>query len=141
MSISFEQLNDTSCKTYLVKEIDSNEVYIIDPVLEQVNDYLDHLKKNNYTLKMIIDTHTHADHISGAAALKDHTDCEYVMHENAPSQCVTKRVKEGDKIEVASVQVSILESHGHTRDSISLIFPDRIFTGDALFLDEGGAGP
>jgi len=112
----------------------------IDPVLEHVNDYIEYLDKKNLKLKIIIDTHSHADHISGAAALKDRTDCEYVMHENAPSQCVTIRVKDGDKIELDDFTLDVLESNGHTRDSISLIFEDKLFTGDALFLDDGGAG-
>jgi glyoxylase-like metal-dependent hydrolase (beta-lactamase superfamily II)/rhodanese-related sulfurtransferase len=113
---------------------------LIDPVLEHVDDYLEYLKNNNLKLKIIIDTHTHADHISGAAALKDRTDCEYIMHENAPSKCVTVRVKDGDTIELDEITLDVIESNGHTRDSISLIFGDVIFTGDALFLDDGGAG-
>jgi len=135
----FTQLNDTSCKTYLIGTGSSSAI-LIDPVLEQVDDYLDYLNKKNLRLDAVIDTHTHADHISGAAALKDRTDCEYIMHEHAPSQCVTRRVKEGDTLELGSVKFEIIESHGHTRDSISLIWEDKIFTGDALFLDDGGAG-
>ena len=83
----FSQLNHASCKTYLIGT-DSSKIILIDPVLEHVNEYIDYLEKNNLTLKIIIDTHSHADHISGAASLKDRTDCEYVMHENAPSKCV-----------------------------------------------------
>ncbi|MHA2357963.1 MAG: rhodanese-like domain-containing protein, partial [Candidatus Heimdallarchaeaceae archaeon] len=90
--------------------------------------------------KAIIDTHSHADHISGAAALKDRTDCEYIMHHNAPSQCVTRRVKDGDIIHYDEIKFAVLESNGHTMDSISLIMDDKLFTGDALFLDDGGAG-
>jgi len=135
----FSQLNHASCKTYLIGS-DSSNIILIDPVLEHVNAYLEYFEKNNFKLKIIIDTHSHADHISGAAVLKDRTDCEYVMHEHAPSQCVTIRVKDGDKIELDEITLEVIESNGHTRDSISLIFGDKLFTGDALFLDDGGAG-
>ncbi len=135
----FAQLNKTSCKTYLVGG-SSSSIILIDPILEHVDDYLDNLSKKNLKLEAVIDTHTHADHISGSAALKDRTDCQYIMHENAPSQCVTKRVKEGDIIEIADIKLEVIESHGHTRDSISLIWEGKLFSGDALFLDDGGAG-
>ena len=135
----FTQMNDTSCKTYLVGRTFSS-VILIDPVLEQVDDYLDYLTKAGIKLEAVIDTHSHADHISGASVLKDRTDCEYIMHENAPSQCVTWRVKEGDIIEIADMKLEVIETNGHTNDSISLILDDKLFTGDALFLDEGGAG-
>ncbi|MHA1200470.1 MAG: MBL fold metallo-hydrolase, partial [Candidatus Heimdallarchaeaceae archaeon] len=122
----FTQLNNTSCKTYLVG-CSTSSIILIDPILEHVDDYIDHLSKNNLKLEAVIDTHTHADHISGAAALKDRTDCQYIMHENAPSKCVTKKVKEGDILEIADIKLNVIESHGHTRDSISLIWDDKLF--------------
>lgn len=140
MQYQFEQLNPGACKTYIIKSEDSKDVVIIDPVIEHLQDYINRLKDSDYNLMMVIDTHTHADHISGAAALKDITSCEYMMHAKAPSQCVTRRVKDGDKFEIGTISIKIIESHGHTQDSISLILPDRILTGDALFLDDGGAG-
>ncbi|MFX0060570.1 MAG: rhodanese-like domain-containing protein [Candidatus Hermodarchaeota archaeon] len=139
MELRFYTLNPRACKTYVIGS-DSREVILIDPVIEHLNDYLVFLKKNEFKLTQIIDTHTHADHISGAAALKDITECEYIMHENAPSQCITIRVKEGDVLKSDKVSVKVMYSPGHTNDSISLILSDRILTGDALFLDESGAG-
>ncbi|MBY9000364.1 MAG: MBL fold metallo-hydrolase [Candidatus Heimdallarchaeota archaeon] len=135
----FTQLNHASCKTYLIG-VDVSSIVLVDPVLEHVNDYLTYLKDNNLTLSAVVDTHSHADHISGAAALKDRTDCQYIMHENAPSKCVTWRVKEGDLIEIDKLRMEVIESKGHTNDGISLIWGDNLFTGDALFLDDGGAG-
>ncbi len=141
MALIFEQVNPHACRTYLVKAEGTNEAILIDPVLDHVDNYLQLLKRENLQLVAVIDSHTHADHISGAAALKDHMDhCQYIMHEKAPARCVTKRVKDGDQIELLGTPVKVLHSPGHTRDSISLIFPDRLFTGDALFLDDGGAG-
>ena len=136
-----EQLNPHSCRSYLIRIENSQDVALIDPVLEHVNDYINLLKNKNYRLTHVIDTHTHADHISGGAALKDITDCEYIMHKNSPVQCVSSRIDDGFEWKLFdSIPVKVLYTPGHTSDSISLIFPDRIFTGDALFLDDGGAG-
>ncbi len=135
----FTELNNTSCKTYIIGGSTSS-VILIDPVLDQVEDYLEYIDKSNLDLRAIIDTHSHADHISGAAAMKDRLDCQYYMHENAPSQCVTNRVNEGDVIEIDDIKIDVIETNGHTQDSISLIWEGRLFTGDALFLDDGGAG-
>ena len=135
----FTQLNDTSCKTYLIGG-DLSTVILIDPVLEGVETYLDYIKQKNLQLSAVIDTHSHADHISGAAVIKDRIDCEYIMHKNAPSKCVTRRVEEGDIIEIADIKMNVLDTRGHTNDAISLIWEDKLFTGDALFLDDGGAG-
>ena len=140
MELNFRQLNPHACRTYLVGTKDSNEVALIDPVLEQVSGYIELLEKENIKLTHVIDTHTHADHISGAAALKDLTGCEYVMHAQAPSHCVTFRVTDGFECHLGAIPVKVMHTPGHTKDSISLIFPDRLLTGDMLFLDEGGAG-
>jgi glyoxylase-like metal-dependent hydrolase (beta-lactamase superfamily II)/rhodanese-related sulfurtransferase len=140
MEMTFRQLNPHACRTYLLGNKNSNDVAIIDPVLDHFTDYLALLRSENLQLKYVIDTHTHADHISCGSALKDVTDCEYIMHKNAPAQCVTNHVDDGDKIDLLGIDVNVLYTPGHTMDSISLVFQDRIFTGDALFLDDGGAG-
>ncbi len=140
MEIIFRQLNPHACCTYLVGVKKSNEVALIDPVLEHVKDYLELLDKEKLKMTHVIDTHTHADHISGSAALKDQTDCEYVMHAKAPSQCVTSHVTDDTEYRLGEIPVRVLHTPGHTKDSVSLILPNRIMTGDVLFLDEGGAG-
>ncbi|UCG71024.1 MAG: MBL fold metallo-hydrolase [Thermoplasmata archaeon] len=136
----FEQINPHSCKTYVMGEDDSKEVAMVDPVLDHFKDYLEYLKKYNLELVGVIDTHTHADHISCCAALRDVTECDYLMHDLAPAKCVTKKVDEGHKFTIAGIPVEVIHTPGHTRDSVSLILPGRILTGDALFLDDGGAG-
>jgi glyoxylase-like metal-dependent hydrolase (beta-lactamase superfamily II)/rhodanese-related sulfurtransferase len=141
MALTYKQLNPHSCKTYLIGMEGRKEVILIDPVIEHVNDYGEMIKDGGFKLEAVIDTHTHADHISGGASLKDMFECEYWMHENAPAQCATMKLAEGSELKLfAQVPARVLYSPGHTRDSISLIFPDRVFTGDALFLDDGGAG-
>lgn len=136
-----KQLNPHSCRTYLIGLEDSSEIVLIDAVLDHVNDYMDLLKEKGYNLVKVIDTHTHADHISGGAALKDITGCSYAMHENAPAKCPDFGLSDGFEWKLlGEIPVRVIATPGHTRDSISLVFPDRVFTGDALFLDSGGAG-
>lgn len=136
----FEQLNPHACRTYLIGSEKDNSAIIVDPVIDHFQDYLKILKDKNLKLTHVIDTHTHADHISAGSALKDATDCEYIMHENAPPKCVTIRVKDGDILEINGYRVEVIHTPGHTRDSISLIIEDIFLTGDFLFLDDAGAG-
>ncbi|MFX1518158.1 MAG: MBL fold metallo-hydrolase [Promethearchaeota archaeon] len=142
MTLAFEQLNPHACLSYLVKKEGSDESILIDPVLDHVDAYLEMLKDQNLRLTYIIETHTHADHISGAAAIKDRLDCKIIMHNDAPARCVDIRVKEGDELDLLGSSIKVIYTPGHTQDSISLVFEEfnRIYTGDALFLDEGGAG-
>ncbi|MHA2329950.1 MAG: MBL fold metallo-hydrolase, partial [Candidatus Hodarchaeales archaeon] len=75
MTLTFRQLNPHACLTYLIENKGNTESVLIDPLLDHVDDYLQLLTEQKLTLAHVIDTHSHADHISGAAALKDHTDC------------------------------------------------------------------
>ena len=93
----FEQLNPHSCKTYILGR-NKGKVAIVDPLLDHLNDYLKYLRQNNLRLTHIFETHTHADHISGAASLRDHTDAELVMHHKAPAKCVTIRSARADSL-------------------------------------------
>ena len=140
MSLYVKQLNPHACRSYLVGREGSEEVILIDPVLDHLDDYQELLDQESLTLTRVIDTHTHADHISGAAALKDMRECSYLMHEAAPAQCAETRVGDADTVELLKTAVGILHTPGHTKDSICLVFPQWVFTGDALFLDDGGAG-
>ena len=140
MEMIFRQLNPHACRTYLLGRAGGKLVAVVDPVLEHVTDTLDLLKQKDLTLTHVIDTHTHADHISGAAALRDETGCEYAAHTQAPARCVTLRIEDGQELDIAGIPVRVMHTPGHTRDSISLLLADRILTGDTLFLDDGGAG-
>jgi sulfur dioxygenase len=136
----FEQLNPHACRTYLIGDEKSREAILVDPVLEHVEDYLKALDQRKLTLTHVIDTHTHADHISGAAALKDEVSCQYVMHQTAPARCVTFHVTDGFECRLGTIPVKVIATPGHTKDSIALVMNDRILTGDVLFLDDAGAG-
>ncbi len=136
----FEQLNPGACRTYLIGDEQTHQAILVDPVLEHVPEYLSLLSERKLTLTHAIDTHTHADHISGAAALKDQVGCEYVMHANAPARCVTFHLTDGFECQLGNHPVKVLATPGHTQDSIALVFEDRVLTGDVLFLGDAGAG-
>lgn len=134
----FEQQNQGPCKTYLVAR--HRRALLVDPVLERVSEYLRALREHALDLKYVVDTHTHADHISGAAAVRDRTGAAHVMHRNAAWSTVDVRVDEGDVLELGGMMIRVMFTPGHSRDSITLVLPDRLLTGDFLFLGQGGAG-
>lgn len=107
-------------------------------MLERVHEYFRVLGQERLRLKYAINTHTHADHIAGTAYIGDRSDAIVIMHRNAPSKCVTQRVEDGSVIELGESPLSFLHTPGHTEDSITILLPDRILTGDTLFI--GGAG-
>jgi sulfur dioxygenase len=136
----FEQLNEGACKTYLVASEETREALLVDPVLERVDVYLEELRRRNLRLRYVLDTHVHADHISGGPALRDRTGVDYVMHTLSASACANRRVADGDEMRLGDVCLRVLHTPGHTQDSITLVLADRIITGDFLFIGEGGAG-
>jgi len=138
VGVIFEQLSDSACRTYLVACERSRQAALVDPVLEEVDGYLAALAKGGYTLRYAINTHSHADHLSATPTLADRTGAERVMHRNAPPLCLTRSVDQGDILELGDLAISVLYTPGHTVDSISLLAPGRVMTGDALFI--GGAG-
>lgn len=144
-----KQLNPIACKTYLIANEETKQAVLVDPVLDGLSEYRDMLTRlkeldSAWALTAVVDTHTHADHISAASSLKDLTGCSYVMHEKSAQKCVDVHAKEGDTLELAGVKMDVYHTPGHTRDSISLRIKDGstavLLTGDALFLDDGGAG-
>lgn len=134
----FEQLNPSACRTYLLSN--GTDAVLFDPVIDHLSDYLTLLKEDALRLTHVVDTHTHADHISAGPSLRDATDCDYIMHTLAPPKCVTTHVEDGDELILAGKKATIIATPGHTRDSISVLFDDMILTGDFLFLEDAGAG-
>lgn len=140
MELLFEQLNPGSCLTYLVGDLDAKQAALIDPVIDHVDAYLGLIKNQGLRLTHVIDTHTHADHISGCPKLVDETGCAYVMYEKALPKCVTMRMKDGEVLKVGDLAITFLFTPGHTTDSVTLVMEDRIISGDTLFLDDAGGG-
>jgi glyoxylase-like metal-dependent hydrolase (beta-lactamase superfamily II)/rhodanese-related sulfurtransferase len=132
----FRQLFDSvSCTyTYVLGAGPGGEAIVIDPVLDRVDRYLKLLGELDLTLVKAVDTHVHADHITGLGALRDRTRCVTVMGSRSQVDVVSMRVDDGDRIEVDGVALDVLYTPGHTDDSYSFTMPDRVFTGDALFI-------
>jgi glyoxylase-like metal-dependent hydrolase (beta-lactamase superfamily II)/rhodanese-related sulfurtransferase len=132
----FRQLFDQTSGTYsyLLASRKGGEALIIDPVLEKVDRYLQLVKELDVKLVKAVDTHIHADHITGLGALRDRTHCITVMGEQARVDVVSMRVTEGDKLSVEGVSLDVLYTPGHTDDSYSFLMQDRVFTGDTLLI-------
>jgi sulfur dioxygenase len=132
----FRQLFDSVSSTYsyLIASRRGGEALIIDPVLEKVERYLQLVKELDLKLVKAVDTHIHADHITGLGALRDRTHCVTVMGENAKVDVVSMRVGDGDKITIEGVALEVLYTPGHTDDSYSFCMRDRVFTGDTLLI-------
>lgn len=134
-----EQLNpEGECLSWLVADRASGEAMIVDPVRGRVDTYLDVLRRHALTLKYTVETHTHADHLSGSRALKDLTGARMVMSAQGDALCVDEHLGEGDELKLGAVTVEVLETPGHTADSMCLRVGDHVFTGDLLLV--GGAG-
>ena len=136
--IMFRELNHAKCKSYLVASEPEARAVIIDPLRDKIGIYLGVLAYHGLKLEMVIDTHTHADHRSGARDLSDLTGAPIVMHRRAPSPHVTRHVEDGDLLQCGSLQLKVLHTPGHTPDSISLFAGDRVFTGDVLLIHGTG---
>ena len=136
----FNQFFDTvsSTFTYLISSGKGREAVIIDPVLENTNDYIFFLKKLDLKLVKVIDTHIHADHISGLKELQQQTDCAILMGDKSPSEVVTIRVKDNEKIKIENIEMTAMYTPGHTDCSYSFLMKDRIFTGDTLLINGTG---
>jgi sulfur dioxygenase len=132
----FRQLFDSVSGTYsyLMASRRGGEALIIDPVLEKVDRYLQLVKELDLKLVKAVDTHIHADHITGLGALRDRTHCITVMGENAKVDVVSMRVTEGDKLTIEGLAMDVLYTPGHTDDSYSFLMGDRVFTGDTLLI-------
>src|SRR5689334_17889938 len=132
----FRQLFDsTSCTyTYLLASRRGGEALIIDPVLEKVDRYVQLLQDLDLKLIKAVDTHLHADHITGLGALRDLTHCVTVMGEQSGVDVVSMRVADGDRIDIEGVSLDVMYTPGHTDDSYSFAMADRVFTGDTLLI-------
>ena len=107
---------------------------IIDPVLEKVDRYLQLIRELDLKLVKAIDTHLHADHITGLGALRDRTRCITVMGEQSSVDVVSMRIADGDRLGIEGISLDVAYTPGHTDDSYSFIMPDRVFTGDTLLI-------
>jgi sulfur dioxygenase len=136
----FNQFFDevSSTYTYLISSGKGREALIIDPVVEKINDYILYLKKLDLKLVKVIDTHIHADHISGLNELYKKTKCITIMGDKSPSEVVSLKVKDGEKIKIENIELTSIYTPGHTNCSYSFLMNDRVFTGDTLLINGTG---
>ena len=136
----FKQVFDqkSSTYTYIIASAEGREALIIDPVLENVEDYIKLLTELNLKLVKVIDTHIHADHVTGAGKLRDKTQCVTIMGEHTPTDAVEIKVKDEEIIKLDKLKIKALYTPGHTSDSFSFLMDNYLFSGDTLLINGTG---
>ena len=136
----FKQLFDEKSHTYtyVISSGKGREALIIDPVIEKTNEYLQILKNLELKLVKVIDTHIHADHVSGLNELNKKTNCTRIMGDTSPSEVVDIKVKDNEKIKIEEIELTSIYTPGHTKCSYSFLMKDRVFTGDTLLINGTG---
>ena len=136
----FKQVFDTksSTYTYLIASAKGREAVIIDPVIENVESYIKLLNELDLKLVKVIDTHIHADHITGASKLKKVTNCSTIMGEHTPADAVEVKVKDEEIIKIDQIAIKAMYTPGHTSDSYSFLMDKYLFSGDTLLINGTG---
>ncbi len=140
----FRQMFDpaSSTYTYLLASRRGGDALIIDPVKEQLDEYLKVLRQLDLHLVYAIDTHVHADHITALGGLRDATQCVTLMGNHAQAECISRQLRDGDLIQVGDIALRALSTPGHTRESFSFVLnpiaPVAVFTGDVLLIRGSG---
>ncbi len=136
----FNQLFDSksSTYTYIISSGKGREALIIDPVIEHTDEYVKVLESLDLKLVKVIDTHIHADHISGLNELSKRTNCTRIMGEKSKSEVVDLKLKDNEIINIENIQLKAIYTPGHTDCSYCYIMNDRVFTGDTLLINGTG---
>ncbi len=136
----FEQLFDikSSTYTYIISSGKGREALIIDPVIDHTNEYVKILENLELKLVKVIDTHIHADHITGLNELNKRTNCIRVMGEKSKSEVIDLKIKDNEKINVENIELKAIYTPGHTDCSYCYLMNDRVFTGDTLLINGTG---
>ena len=136
----FKQVFDSksSTYTYLIASAKGREALIIDPVIENVEDYIKLMSELNLMLVKVIDTHIHADHVTGASKLKNITKCSTIMGENTPAETVEIKIKDDEYINLDNLKIRAMYTPGHTSDSYSFLMDNYLFSGDTLLINGTG---
>ena len=140
LSMIFEQLFDpkSSTYTYIISSGEGREALVIDPVIENTDEYIKILESLELKLVKVIDTHIHADHITGLNELNKRTNCTRIMGEKSKSEVVDLKIKDSEKIEIENIKLETIYTPGHTDCSYSYLMDDRVFTGDTLLINSTG---
>ena len=130
--------NKSSTYTYLIASAKGREAVIIDPVIENVESYIKLLQELDLKLVKVIDTHIHADHVTGASKLKQATNCYTLMGEHTPADAVEIKVKDDEIIKIDQIEIKAMYTPGHTSDSYSFLMDNYLFSGDTLLINGTG---
>ena len=130
--------NKSSTYTYLIASAKGREAVIIDPVIENVESYIKLLQELDLKLVKVIDTHIHADHVTGASKLKLATNCSTLMGEHTPADTVEIKVKDDEIIKIDQIEIKAMYTPGHTSDSYSFLMENYLFSGDTLLINGTG---
>ena len=130
--------NKSSTYTYLIASAKGREAVIIDPVIENVQSYIELLNELDLKLVKVIDTHIHADHVTGASKLKQETNCSTIMGEHTPADAVEIKVKDDEIIKIDQIEIKAMYTPGHTSDSYSFLMNNNLFSGDTLLINGTG---
>ena len=136
----FEQLFDlkSSTYTYLISSGKGREALIIDPVIDNISQYIKVLENLELKLVNVIDTHIHADHITGMNELNKRTNCVRVMGEHSKSEVIDIKLKDNEKLKIENIELKAIYTPGHTDCSYSYLMENKVFTGDTLLINGTG---
>lgn len=126
------------CRSYVVVDPATREACVVDPLLDLLGETLRILRDESARLVWVVDTHSHADHVSGAAALRERLSCDVVMHPQAPGAVATVRPADGDPLPLGETTLRVLHAPGNTADALVLEAPGALFTGDTLLIGTVG---
>ncbi|MBF2035987.1 MAG: MBL fold metallo-hydrolase [Leptolyngbyaceae cyanobacterium T60_A2020_046] len=133
----FRQLFDqaTWTYTYLIADEDTREAVLVDPVLEQVDRDFALIQELGLTLKFCLETHIHADHITGTSKLRDRTGCQGIVPEHAQAVCADRHIRDGERLTIGGITIEAIATPGHTDSHMAfLVNGTHLLTGDALFV-------
>ncbi len=138
-SILLRQLFDRESYTYtyLIADLDAGVALLIDPVAECLPGYLQLLTELDLTLKIAIDTHCHADHVTALGQLREETDCETIVGTPSMIECASRFIGDGQCIECGRITLRAIYTPGHTDDSYCYYLEGErpvVFTGDTLLI-------
>jgi glyoxylase-like metal-dependent hydrolase (beta-lactamase superfamily II) len=134
----FEQLQREGCQSYLIGCPETCAGIVVDPESSQTERYLALATRAGLRIHYVLDTHTHADHFSGSASLAQQLGVPVIMHRLSPAPFVGLRVDDGESIAIGTLRLRVLHTPGHTEDSMCLLLPDRLLTGDTLLIGATG---
>ena len=138
--MAVKMLGRTACRSYMVFCERSRDALLVDPLPEEADRVLREADESGLRLRLVVDTHTHADHHSAGAAVASKLGVPYALHESSGSRRATERLRDGQMLRVGDEKVEVLHTPGHTVDSVTLRAGRDLLTGDFLFLAQEGAG-